>query len=130
MAFMVGQTGGVVGIDHVEELTALAARNIGKDQHNLLESGRIILVSGDGRRGYADKAPYDVIHVGAAADTVPEALHQQLKPGGRMIIPVGPDRGAQYLEQHDKNLFGRVTVKKLMRVRFVPLTSKEKQCQR
>lgn len=104
-----------------------AERNLKKDCQELLESGRVIIVTGDGRLGYPEKAPYDAIHVGAAAVVVPEQLHEQLKPGGRLIIPVGHQGATQYLEQHDKQKDGKVVVKKLMGVMYVPLTSKEKQ---
>lgn len=57
------------------------------------------MLEGDGRNGYAEHAPYDVIHVGAAAPTTPDVLLSQLKPGGRLICPVGPQYGAQNLEQ-------------------------------
>ena len=127
MALMVGRTGFVVGIDHIKELTDTSVKNLKKDQPDLLKSNRVILVTGEGRMGYPYKAPYDVIHVGAAAERVPEALHAQLKPGGRIIVPVGPDGGTQYLEQHDKEKDGKVVVRRLMGVRYVPLTSKEKQ---
>lgn len=124
---MVGESGCTVGIEHIPDLTALSIRNIKKDHPKLLESERLLLITGDGRLGYSEKGLYDAIHVGAAADGVPEALHKQLKPGGRMVVPVGPNGGTQFLEQHDKRADGRVEVKRLMAVRYVPLTSKEQQ---
>lgn len=53
---------------------------------------------GDGRKGYEKHAPYDVIHVGAAAPNIPEMLLSQLANGGRMICPIGPAGGDQTLE--------------------------------
>lgn len=126
-ALMVGQRGKVVGIDHVQELVDWSEANVRGDHPELLDSGRIQLVVGDGRQGYASSGPYNAIHVGAAAPVLPSALVEQLAPGGRLIVPVGPDGGDQYLEQVDKALDGGVSRTKLMGVRYVPLTDRARQ---
>jgi len=78
---------------------------------------------GDGYYGWAEAAPFDAILVTAAASHVPPPLVQQLKPGGRMVIPVG---GGGYTFQHlvlvEKQADGQVTSRQLLPVRFVPLT--------
>jgi protein-L-isoaspartate(D-aspartate) O-methyltransferase len=76
---------------------------------------------GDGYRGWPEKAPFDAIVVTAAAPRVPDALIAQLKPGGRMVIPVGAAGGAQDLLLIVKTAEGRVERKVILPVRFVPL---------
>ncbi|XP_029195165.2 protein-L-isoaspartate(D-aspartate) O-methyltransferase-like [Acropora millepora] len=127
MAEMVGKTGKVIGIDHISELVEQSKRNIKKGNADLLESGQLVIITGDGRKGFENDAPYDAIHVGAAAYPIPDALIEQLRPGGRLFIPVGPAHGNQWLEQIDKDKDGNVTREKLMGVRYVPLTDRKQQ---
>jgi len=77
---------------------------------------------GDGYYGWEEHAPFDAIIVTAAANHVPPPLVKQLRPGGRMIIPVGSAFMVQQLVLIEKNLDGIVTLKQILPVRFVPLT--------
>jgi protein-L-isoaspartate(D-aspartate) O-methyltransferase len=78
---------------------------------------------GDGYHGWREAAPFDAILVTAAASHIPPPLVRQLKPGGRMVIPVG---GGGFSFQHltlvEKAVDGKVTTRQLLPVRFVPLT--------
>jgi protein-L-isoaspartate(D-aspartate) O-methyltransferase len=77
---------------------------------------------GDGYHGWAAHAPYDAILVTAAASHIPPPLIRQLKPGGRMVIPVGASFMVQQLMLVEKNLDGTVSSQQILPVNFVPLT--------
>ena len=77
---------------------------------------------GDGYFGWPECGPFDGILVTAAAGHVPPPLVKQLKPGGRMVIPVGSVFGPQYLTLVEKSDAGQIKTRQLMAVRFVPLT--------
>ena len=79
------------------------------------------VIIGDGYKGLKEKAPFDAIIVTAAAEKIPPPLIQQLKEGGRMIIPVGPPSKVQNLMLlHKRN--GKVSTTSITEVRFVPFT--------
>ncbi|KAF9459669.1 protein-L-isoaspartate O-methyltransferase [Collybia nuda] len=123
---LVGPTGKVVGIDHIPELVDWSIENLKKDGlGQALEHKQIEMIAGDGRQGHASGGPYDAIHVGAAAPTLPPALVEQLASPGRIFIPVGTF--AQYIEHIDKDAEGKVTQKRIMGVSYVPLTDQDKQ---
>jgi protein-L-isoaspartate(D-aspartate) O-methyltransferase len=82
---------------------------------------------GDGYAGWPEKAPFDGIIVTAAAPRVPAALVEQLKPGGRMVIPVGGDGDIQFLQVITRRADGGYDERRVLPVRFVPLVrGKEK----
>ena len=77
---------------------------------------------GDGYLGWPEAAPFDGIVVTAAPDHVPPRLVEQLKPGGRLVIPVGPHRSTQELLVIQAGHDGRALTRRTIAVRFVPLT--------
>jgi protein-L-isoaspartate(D-aspartate) O-methyltransferase len=79
---------------------------------------------GDGYLGWAEEAQFDSVMVTAAPREVPQALIDQLKPGGRLVVPVGGQAAGQSLLLVEKQPDGRVTRRTILAVRFVPLTDK------
>jgi len=77
---------------------------------------------GDGYGGWPAAAPFDSIIVTAAPSAIPQPLIDQLKPGGRMVIPVGGESDVQQLLLVEKHSDGRTTTRRTLPVRFVPLT--------
>ena len=82
-----------------------------------LGCGNIDIRVGDGSRGWAEHAPFDKILVAAAADVVPPALVEQLRPGGRMVLPLGGEE-AQALTLLEKGDRDRLSRRQVLPVRF------------
>lgn len=97
---------------HERALPLLKKCGLGED--------RVIL--GDGYRGWPKAAPFDAIIVTAAPDHIPPALMEQLKPGGRLVVPVGPVGSVQRLLVIEKNSDGSTRETSTIPVQFVPLT--------
>ena len=81
----------------------------------------VIVRIGNGYKGWEEEAPFDRIIVTAAPEKIPTVLINQLKKGGRMIIPVGETSSEQHLWLIEKNINGKVTKEKILPVRFVPM---------
>ena len=71
-----GESGKAIGIEHINELVDMSYSNLRKDNvtAHLLETGRVKFLVGDGRKGYEPDAPFDAIHVGAAAPKIPQPV--------------------------------------------------------
>ena len=82
---------------------------------------------GDGYKGWPEEEPFDRIIVTAAPEKVPEALVDQLKPGGRMVLPVGPRWWGQDLLVIEKDKRGKVVRENTIPVRFVPMVRQEER---
>lgn len=124
--------GCVVGVEHIPQLVTASLVAVQRIPWAapLLSAGRLQLLAADGRAGYPQGAPYDAIHVGAAAPALPAELVGQLAPGGRLVVPVGVEDGAQQLVVVDRMMDGSLDQHSAMGVLYVPLTSKERQMQR
>jgi protein-L-isoaspartate(D-aspartate) O-methyltransferase len=107
--------GTVYSVELIEELASQAKQRLGRHGYTNIE-----LKVGNGYYGWPEHAPFDKVIVSAAPDLIPPPLINQLKPGGRMVLPVGlPD--SQHLIVADKDPEGRLKTKQLMAVRFSAL---------
>lgn len=108
-------------IEVIEELATSAAERLQRLGYNNVE-----VRAGDGAKGWPEHAPFDGIIVTAAAPVVPPALIEQLKPGGRLVIPVGDTYG-QDLRLIEKQADGSVKSRSVIPVAFVPLTGEKRK---
>jgi protein-L-isoaspartate(D-aspartate) O-methyltransferase len=106
----------VYSIDVIAELSEVAAEQLSRMKYS-----NIIIGRGNGYHGWAEHAPYDGIIATAAAPYIPEALVDQLKPGGRLIIPVGKQFMPQELMLVEKDDEGNVKEEMVLGVSFVPM---------
>lgn len=111
--------GEVYSIEVIEELKKSAQERLQR-----LGYTNIQLRLGDGYYGWQERGPFDAIIVTAAASHIPAPLISQLKPGGKIIIPVGGPFMTQQLVVVKKDVNGTITTRQLLPVMFVPLTGK------
>jgi protein-L-isoaspartate(D-aspartate) O-methyltransferase len=109
----------VAQVHSIEIVAPLARRATA--QLKALGYGNVTVRAGDGYAGWPEAAPFDAIIVTAGANHVPKPLLAQLKPGGRLVIPVGADADNLVLTVIEKDARGRFTRRAITPVRFVPL---------
>ena len=106
----------VYTIEIVDVLAREAEKRLKRMQYN-----NVKVRSGDGYHGWPEAAPFDAIVVTAGAEEIPMALFDQLKEGGKMIMPLGPHGGIRQLVRITKKK-GAIKIQEMMAVRFVPFT--------
>lgn len=114
----------VYTIEIVQELAESAEKRLKE-----LGYANVFVKAGDGYFGWPQHAPFDAIIGTAAADHIPEPLIEQLKPGGRMILPYGGTADFQYLVLITKDRQGNLQKSNVMPVRFVPMTGEVQKAQ-
>jgi protein-L-isoaspartate(D-aspartate) O-methyltransferase len=109
--------GRVYSVEIIPELAAAASRRLAE-----LGYANVQTRLGDGYLGWPEEAPFDGILVTAAAPEIPPPLVDQLRPGARLVLPVGEPRGRQELVLVEKGPDGSVRIHPILPVAFVPLT--------
>ena len=107
----------VYSLEIIDTLAVQASRRLQQLGYDNVE-----VSTGNGHLGWPEHAPYDAIVVTAAAPKVPQALIEQLKPGGTLVIPVGGRHFGQDLLKIGKDEHGRLSQRSVLPVLFVPLT--------
>jgi len=103
----------------IERYRTLA--DVARERLKTLGFTNVTILAGDGFLGAPERAPFDRIIVTAAAEEIPKALVEQLGEGGKMVLPLGPRNGTQYIVKLTKTADGALAREDLIAVRFVPL---------
>ena len=106
----------VFSVETVEKLAQASRERLAA-----LGCGDVEVRTGDGFRGWPEEAPFDAIIVTAAPERIPEALVEQLRRGGRMVVPIGRVHQTQTLVRLEKDQNGKVTEQAMLPVAFVPM---------
>lgn len=120
-AILAELAGSVYSVEVVRPLAQSAAERLKR-----LGFDQVQVKAGDGYYGWAEKGPFDVIIVKEAVHHIPPPLLNQMKPGGRMVVPVGPLGQGQVLKLVTKGADGAISQKDILPVRFAPLQGGER----
>jgi protein-L-isoaspartate(D-aspartate) O-methyltransferase len=120
-AAVIGQIAGeVIAVERLHQLIEPARERMAR-----LGYGNVRIVEGDGTLGWPDEAPYDAIVAAASGSHVPQSWIAQLRPGGRIVMPIGEPSSGQSLVKVTKGKDGTLKYEDLGGVRFVPLIGAE-----
>ena len=119
LASLVAPSGKVYGLERIGELVEFARGNLAK--YDFLEKGIVKIFCTDGYNGLPEFSPFDKILVSAAAEEIPEELLEQLKIGGRLVMPLGRRFETQSIIVVDKTSEGKFKQKEFPGFIFVPL---------
>jgi protein-L-isoaspartate(D-aspartate) O-methyltransferase len=109
----------VVAVERLRELVVRSRSTL-----RLMRAFDVEIIHGDGRLGHPPRAPYDAIIVAAATETTPQPLIEQLKPGGRLVLPLGSP-AHQVLTRIRKSRAGNLESERLVRCTYVPFVGTE-----
>ncbi len=118
LSYIVGEKGRVVAIDAVNDLVEYAKKHV--DRFDFIKKGIAEFYCADGSKGFAEKAPYDRILCSASVDEVPQSFKDQLKVGGKLVMPVR--NSIVYMEKKSETEFSEENFPGFL---FIPLMSEE-----
>ena len=119
LSYIVGEKGKVIALERIPELCEFGKKNV--DKYGFIKKGIAEMYCADGNKGFPKYSPYDRILVSAAVEDIPQPLKDQLKVGGKMVIPVHND--IWYLEKKEENDFYK---EEFPGFSFVPLIEKSR----
>lgn len=103
LSYIVGNEGKVFGIENIQELKDFGEKNV--EKYGFIKKGIAEIIHGDGSKGLPEEAPFDRILVSASTDKIPPALKDQLKVGGKMVIPI--ESSVVYMEKKSETEFDK-----------------------
>lgn len=103
LSYIAGTEGKVIGIENIQELKEFGEKNV--EKYGFIKRGITKIIQGDGSKGFLEEAPFDRILVSASTNAIPQALKDQLKIGGKMVIPIGSS--VVFLEKKSETEFNK-----------------------
>lgn len=103
LSYIAGNEGKVFGVENIQKLKNFGEKNV--EKYGYIKKGIARIIQGDGSKGLPNEAPFDRILVSASTNKIPQALKEQLKIGGKMVIPIGSS--VVFLEKKSETEFDK-----------------------